>query len=83
MSKNQKATLAVSFLTDRDLAARLNVSRSFVWKLHSQGRLPMPIKLGRACRWRLADIEAWERAGCPSRDSSIYRDLTREGASHE
>jgi excisionase family DNA binding protein len=83
MSKNQVATVAVSFLTDRDLAARLNVSRSFVWKLHSQGRLPMPIKLGRACRWRLSDVETWERGGCPARDSAAYQEAMREVAGHE
>lgn len=72
-----------AMLTDRDVAARLKVSRSFVWKLHGQGRLPMPIKLGRACRWRRAEVEAWERAGCPARDSAAYRELVQKEVGHD
>ena len=31
------------------------------------GRLPRPIHLGGAVRWRLAEIENWIEAGCPDR----------------
>lgn len=54
-------------LTDRQLAQRLNVSRSFIHKLAASGRLPGAVKLGRARRWRADEVAAWVAAGCPSR----------------
>ncbi len=62
--------LAIAALLDRPgVAALLKVSRSFVQKLHDTGRLPMPVRLGRAVRWRRDELLAWIDAGCPSRDS--------------
>jgi len=56
-------------LLDRHGVARLlNVSRSFVQKLHDTGRLPSPVRLGRAVRWRRDELIAWIDAGCLSRD---------------
>lgn len=53
-------------VTARDVAAMLGVSTATVWRLRSAGKLPPPLKVGGAVRWRKADIEAWVRAGCPS-----------------
>lgn len=51
-----------------EAAALLGVSRSQLYKLNSQGKLPSPIRLGtRAPRWRVSDLEAWLAAGCPDR----------------
>jgi excisionase family DNA binding protein len=50
------------------VAVLLGVSRSFVRKLHDSSRLPRPVRLGRAVRWRRAELFAWLQAGCPSRD---------------
>jgi len=56
-------------LLDRPgVAAMLHVSRSFVQKLHDTGRLPLPVRLGRAVRWRRDEMLAWIDAGCPARD---------------
>lgn len=46
-------------LTDREVAGLLSISRRTVWRLTSTGELPKPIKLGRASRWRRADLEAF------------------------
>lgn len=49
-------------------AQRCGVSRSQWWKLHSAGKVPPPVYLGsRAPRWRVADLDAWLAAGCPTR----------------
>jgi excisionase family DNA binding protein len=69
-----------TLLTDRDVAARLNVSRSFVHKLNASGRLPQPVKLGRARRWRLEDLKLWEALGCPSRDSDTWQSAMKGGS---
>lgn len=53
-------------LTATALAARLGISRAHVWKLLSLGRLPAPVRLGRAVRWDRRVIDAWMTAGAPS-----------------
>jgi len=50
-----------------DVARLLNISTRHVWALHSSGRLPRPVALGRARRWNVADLRDWLAAGCPSR----------------
>ncbi len=54
-------------LTVDEAAALLNVGRSFIYKLHSSGRLPLPVRLGRSVRWRRDELEHWVLAGCPER----------------
>lgn len=48
------------FLTDKDLAARWSVHRLTPWGWVKAGKLPKPIKINGATRWKLADIEAGE-----------------------
>jgi excisionase family DNA binding protein len=47
------------------LANRLGISRAHVWKLLSLGRLPAPVRLGRAVRWDKRVVDAWLAAGAP------------------
>ena len=52
----------------KDAARLLDISRAQLWKLHSQGKIPMPVRLGtRAPRWRMDELRAWLAAGCPDR----------------
>ncbi len=49
-------------------AARLcGVSRTSWWALHSAGRVPLPVRLGRRTLWRVAELAEWVEAGCPPR----------------
>lgn len=76
-SKREK-TLVVDA---REAARLLGISRSTFMKLHSAGKVPSPLRFGRAVRWRRAEIEAWIEAGAPSRDKWIrMRKTGREGA---
>lgn len=52
----------------RQAAKMLNVSVRQLWRLNKIGSLPKPIRLGRCVRWRRAEIEAFVKAGCPSRE---------------
>lgn len=52
-------------ITADELATLLGLSARTVWRMHSAGRLPAPVKLGRAVRWRQKEIDAWIEAGCP------------------
>ncbi len=56
-------------LVDALTAAKLcGVSRAGWWAMHSQGRVPLPVRLGRRTLWRAADLADWTAAGCPARD---------------
>jgi len=54
-------------LSAAEVAKLLGVSERHVWALHSSGRLPRPIRLGRAVRWNVAELQAWLDAGAPER----------------
>jgi predicted DNA-binding transcriptional regulator AlpA len=57
-----------SLLIDIQELSRL-LSRSAVSLARDEaaGRLPQPLRISRAKRWRRADIETWIRWGCPPR----------------
>lgn len=40
------------------VAAHFDVAASTIWRWTEQGRIPKPVKIGGATRWRRADIEA-------------------------
>ena len=64
-------------LTANDVARLLGISRAHVFRLQNSGRLPKPIRLGRAVRWPRANLEAWLEAGAPTRDR--WEELQRVG----
>lgn len=51
-----------------EVAKLLGISRAHVWRLHSSGRIPRPVRLGRAVRWNRKNLEAWLEAGGPPRE---------------
>lgn len=69
-SPPRPASPADALTVDAAGAARLlGISASHLFALRRTGRLgPAPIRLGRAVRYRTADLAAWVAAGCPSRD---------------
>lgn len=66
-------------LTAEEVAELLCISRAHVFRLHNSGRLPKPIRLGRAVRWPRRTLEAWLEAGAPPRDR--WEEIERVGAS--
>ena len=54
------------FLIDsKQMSQLLRVSRTTVYEMRTQGKLPKPIQLGRAVRWSYEEIKRWVDAGCP------------------
>jgi predicted DNA-binding transcriptional regulator AlpA len=51
----------------KDLASLLGRSVSSIERDEKQGRIPLPIKIGKHKKWRTGEIEAWSNAGCPLR----------------
>jgi len=63
-----EATQTEKLLLDAKEAARLcGVSRSLWFRLHSSGRCPLPVRLGRRTLWRRAELVRWVESGCPER----------------
>ena len=49
--------------TVKDVAELLKVSQRHVWRLRSAGKLPQPIRIGRAVRWPRQSIAAFIEKG--------------------
>ena len=55
-------------LTAAGVGTLLGISRAQAWKLHSSGKLPLPLYLGsKTPRWRVEELRAWIAAGAPCR----------------
>lgn len=51
-----------------DVATLLAISTRQVFRLSDSGKMPRPLKLGGAVRWRRSDIDAWIAKECPNCD---------------
>lgn len=56
---------AALLIPDTAAAALAGVSRSTWHVLRAAGKVPPCVRLGRAVRWRRAEVAAWIEAGCP------------------
>ncbi len=68
-------------LTPTDAARVLGVSRATFFKMHSAGKLPLPVYLTSRCpRWSRAELVAWLEAGAPDRLTwQRLKDMNRKG----
>lgn len=67
-----------TLLSARDVMTILSVSRTTLWRLCKSGALPMPTKLGRANRWRTADVEAYVAEKIAATTPMRPRQLTKK-----
>lgn len=51
------------------LAEVLGLSVRTVRRLDALGKLPRPVRIGGAVRWRREEIDQWLGAGCPDRQT--------------
>lgn len=69
----------IPWLTDKDIADRLRVSRVTPWRRAKDGLLPPPIRLSPGCtRWPAHEIEAIDRARLAGADDADIRKLVLE-----
>lgn len=47
------------YLTAKDIAAHLGISRSGVYSLMRSSQFPAPIKIGRLSRWKRQEVIQW------------------------
>jgi len=64
-------------------AKLLGISQSHVFAMRRAGKFgPVPVRMGRCCRYRVAELTAWVNAGCPAR--ARWQAIGgQRGASHE
>tara|TARA_B110000037_G_C16650364_1_gene314313 strand:+ start:266 stop:478 length:213 start_codon:yes stop_codon:yes gene_type:complete len=59
-------------LKAKQVAEYVNVSKSQIYKLVQQGRLPKPIKLGeRGSAWLVSEIDDWLQSRVDLRDEEV------------
>lgn len=66
MTETHNETLSPLLISAEEVAKLLQLSIRSVWRLRTSGRMPKPIRIGGAIRWRLLDIESWIAQGCPA-----------------
>ncbi len=60
--QNPSSVEIEELLKDREVASRLGIGVSTVWRLSKAGKLPPPIKIGGSTRWRVSEISEWIEA---------------------
>lgn len=60
----------------KTLGTILRVSRRTVFRLNSLAKIPEPVRIGGAIRWRAEEISAWLAAGAPDRETWETRERT-------
>jgi prophage regulatory protein len=50
------------------LARLLGLSLRTVRRLDCSGKLPRPVRIGGAVRWRVEEVTAWLESDCPDRE---------------
>ena len=69
-----KNAVVESLLVGSDEAAAMcGISRTAWWGLHSQSRVPAPIRLGRRTLWSVDELRGWIKAGCPAREKWLMQ----------
>jgi excisionase family DNA binding protein len=63
-------------LTVREVAAKLSMSQRWVYKQIRSGGFPAPIRLGFSSRWVEAEVDAWVRTQCRTRDAARSGEFT-------
>lgn len=68
------APVAALLIPDTEAARLCGIARATWHRLRAAGRVgPQPVRLGRAVRYRRAEVEQWAAAGCP--DAATWRAL--------
>ena len=65
MKNNLSPDFLAKLIHVQCVAEMLDVSTRHVYRLADSGRMPRPIRLGGAVRWRRKEIADWVEAGCP------------------
>lgn len=56
-------------MTAAEVGEQLRKSERQVYRDDATGRIPRPVRVGRAVRWRRDELIVWIGAGCPDRET--------------
>jgi excisionase family DNA binding protein len=56
----------------REASRLLKVSSRTIWGMSHSGRMPSPIKIGKAVRWNRVELQDWVHAGCPPQEKWVW-----------
>jgi len=70
-------TIEPLLLSAVEAAKALGISRSQLYSLHSAGRVPLPVRLGRRTLWSREELAQWIRCGAVSREK--WQAMKQEG----
>jgi predicted DNA-binding transcriptional regulator AlpA len=73
VTRQDKSVIQPILLSAKEVATLLHVSVRHIWRLRASAKLPGPLKLGGALRWREKDIVEWVSANCPNQDEFLAR----------
>jgi excisionase family DNA binding protein len=68
----ERVAVAPLLVNRQEAAALLSISERKLWELTNRGVTPC-VRIGRAVRYRVADLEAWIADGCPDEPDSCER----------
>ena len=57
---------ATALITVKEVAETLGLSERTVYRLADMGKMPRPVKIGAAVRWRRNELDQWIEDGCPT-----------------
>ena len=57
-------------IDSKQVAKLLKVCEKTVWTMYTTGKMPPPIRIGRAVRWSYEELKAWVAARCPTQEES-------------
>ena len=52
-------------LTVKDVKTLTKLGESTIWRYVDEEKIPRPVRIGKAVRWRTSEIAAWIDNGCP------------------
>ena len=52
-------------ITVKDVAALTALAERTIWRFADSGKIPRPVHIGGAVRWRKSDLLSWIENGCP------------------
>jgi len=58
-----------NLISAKTVAQIFSLSKRQVFRLNSSGKIPAPVRVNGAIRWRESDIERWIALSCPDRQT--------------
>jgi predicted DNA-binding transcriptional regulator AlpA len=65
MAPTQHSLAPPELLSAQAVSRMLGIGTRSLWRYIAAGKVPRPVRIGRAVRWRRLELDDWIKAGCP------------------